>query len=356
MSDTFYMPDIGEGVVEGEVISWLKKEGDLLKKDEPVLVLMTDKATVELPTPFEGTLSKIYYKPGEIAKKGLPLFDVSNDDIKEKVLTSPALRRRAKEQGVALSEVQGSGPEGRVLKTDLQHQANLKEKEIPLTGIRRLMAKKMEESHAKIPAFSYFEKANGTRLVQLVEKMQEEAKDKGLSLTYMPIFIKALSLTIFKYPLMNCSVDTERNVYTQHTVHNIGFAMKTSEGLIVPVLRGVEKLALWDLVNAFNVLKDKAKTNQLAVTDMKEATITLTNFGALSGGADYATPIINYPEVAILGLAHMRNEPVVQNNEIRIATILRCSWSFDHRIIDGEAAAAISRTFVHLIENPQELI
>lgn len=350
MTYTFLMPDIGEGVVEGEVVSWLKKEGDILKKDEPVLILMTDKATVELPTPHAGTLSKIYYKPGEIAKKGLPLFDVSI----EKVLASPAMRRRAKEQGISLQEIKGSGPEGRVLKTDFPKKGE--EEEIPLTGIRRLMAKKMEESHAHIPPFSYFEEANATRLVQTFEKMQKEAKIQGISLTYMPFFIKALSQTILKHPLMNSSVNTERNVCIQHLAHNIGIAMKTSEGLIVPVLKGVEKLSLFDLVYAFNALKDKAKANQLAVTDMKEGTITLTNFGALSAGARYATPIINYPEVAILGLAHIHKEPIVKNNALDIASILHCSWSFDHRVIDGEAAAAISKTFIHFIENPAELL
>lgn len=321
---TFLMPDIGEGVVEGEVVSWLKKEGDFLKKDEPVLVLMTDKATVEIPTPHPGKLSKVYYKAGEIAKKGLPLFDV---EIGNKPLASPAVRKQARDQGIPLEEMKGSGPEGHILKEDL-------------TGIRRLMAKRMAASHAEIPAFSYFEPANADQLVQFKTK----------ELTFMPFFIKALSLTLKTNPLANSSLSD--NALIQHPHHHIGIAMKTPLGLIVPVLKNVETMNLMEVAQNYQMLKDKALKGQLAPSDMKEATITITNFGALSQGARYATPIINPPEVAILGLAYIRKEPIVKDNALAIAEILHCSWSFDHRIIDGEAAAAISSTFVNLIENP----
>lgn len=357
---TFLMPDIGEGVVEGEVVSWLKKEGETLKKDEPVLVLMTDKATVELPTPHAGKLAKIYYKQGDIAKKGTPLFDVtlgSEVSLPEKPLASPAVRKLAKDQNIDLTQVKGTGPEGRVLKQDLQKPVfSGGDIETPVTGIKRLMAKKMEESHAHIPPFSYFEAAYATRLVQLKEKMLEEATKRGLNLTFMPFFIKALSATLTSHPIANSSYDAEKEVLIQHPSHHIGIAMKTPLGLIVPVLKEVEKMTFLELVQAYDALKAKAKNNQLSASDMKGATITITNFGALSQGADYATPIINYPEVAILGVAHIHKEPVVQNDALAIAEILHCSWSFDHRVIDGEMAAAISRTFVKLIENPAGLI
>jgi pyruvate dehydrogenase E2 component (dihydrolipoamide acetyltransferase) len=349
---TFNMPDIGEGVVEGEVISWLKKEGDILKKDEPVLILMTDKATVELPTPHPGILTKTYYKPGDIAKKGLPLFDVELKGTLEKPQAAPPVRKLARELGVSLQEVKGSGPEGRILKQDLPHASN----ETPVTGIRRLMAKKMAESHAHIPPFSYFEHADATRLVGLREKMQKEAESRGLKLTYMPFFLKALSATLLQHPLANTSYDEAKETLIQHAAHNIGIAMKTPLGLIVPVLHGVEKMSLTELVENYAKLTEKAKNNQLSSADMKGATITLTNFGALSHGADYATPIINHPEVAILGLAYIHKEPVVIHDALAIAEVLHCSWSFDHRVIDGEAAAAISSSFLKLIENPAALL
>jgi pyruvate/2-oxoglutarate dehydrogenase complex dihydrolipoamide acyltransferase (E2) component len=353
MSFSFLMPDIGEGVVEGEVISWLKKVGETVKKDEPILVLMTDKATVELPTPYAGTLAKIYYKPGDIAKKGLPLFDIATGEVSHgKPLASPAVRKQARDLGVSLETVKGSGPEGRVLNKDLEVGSS----DTPLTGIRRLMAKKMEESHVHIPPFSYFEPADATRLVQLKDKMQPEAVKEGLRLTFMPYFIKALSLTLTKHPLANCSLDEEKLSIKQHASHHIGIAMKTPLGLIVPIIKDVDKMTLVEIVKAYDALKLKAQNNQLLPSDMKGATITITNFGALSQGADYATPIINYPEVAILGLAHIHKEPVVRSDALAIAPILHCSWSFDHRVIDGDAASEISRTFVKLIENPASLL
>ena len=352
MSYSFLMPDIGEGVVEGEVISWLKKVGDTVKKDEPVVVLMTDKATVELPTPYGGTLAKIYYKPGDIAKKGLPLFDIETGEVShEKPLASPKVRKQARDLGLSLEPIKGSGPEGRILQKDLTSEGV-----IPLTGIRRLMAKKMEESHAHIPPFSYFEPADATRLVELKEKMQPDAIKEGLKLTFMPYFIRALSLTLLKFPIANSSLDEEKLSIKPHASHHIGIAMKTPLGLIVPVIKDVDKMTLAEIVKSYNALKLKAENNQLLPSDMKGATITITNFGALSGGADYATPIINYPEVAILGLAHIHEEPVVRNHELAIAKVLHCSWSFDHRLIDGDAASAISRNFVKLIENPASLL
>lgn len=341
------MPDIGEGVVEGEVVSWLKKVGDKVGKDEPVLILMTDKATVELPTPEAGTISKHYYKAGDIAKKGTPLFDVAINELKP--LASPAVRRMAKEQGVLLETLEGSGPDGRVLKEDLEGKC-----QTPLTGIRRMMAKKMEESHAHVSPFSYFEHAEATRLVQLRNNMQKAAIEKGIKLTFMPFFIKALSLTLQEHPLANSSFNGDFLI--EHPHHNIGIAMKTPLGLIVPVLKEVEKMAFQELVFAYESLKDKAKNNQLLKEDMKGGTITITNFGALSSGADYATPVINYPEVAILGVAHIHKGPIVHNDMLAIADLLHLSWSFDHRIIDGNDAAAISTTFVKFIQNPAFLL
>lgn len=354
----FNMPDIGEGVVEGEVVSWLKKEGDAVKKDEPVLVLMTDKATVELPTPYAGVIAKTYYKQGDIAKKGTPLFEVAIDAVvaeqPSKALASPAVRQLAKDKHIDIQTVKGSGPLGRVLKADLEGQAD--EITVPLTGIRRLMAKKMEESHERIPPFSYFEAADASRLVDLREKMLKEAQKRGLKLTFMPFFIKALSLTIQEHPLVNSSLDEEKEAIIEHNVHNIGIAMKTAQGLIVPVLKGVEKMDLEGITQAYETLKQRALQNQLTPSDMKEGTITITNFGALSEGADYATPIINYPEVAILGVAHIHKEPVVRGNAVTVGQVLHCSWSFDHRVIDGEEAAKISNGFIKKLENPACLL
>lgn len=415
---SFKMPDIGEGVVEGEIVSWLKKEGDAVAKDEAVVVLMTDKATVELPTPYPGKLVKRYYKVGEIAKKDLPLFDIETDSkIHEtnekksapaylvdsvpaapqpqippskpktaiKALAAPPVRKLARDLGININQVAGSGPEGRVMRNDIQHfhgainalpqsprpetetAALIKsttpitrlagDTEAPILGIKNLMAQKMVESSTIVPHFSFFDQADATRLVSLREKMRPEALvKKNIKLTFMPFFIKALSLCIKRHPTLNSSVDPKKNTLILHNRHNIGIAMSSPLGLIVPVLKNVEEMELFDVIYAYEALKEKAKSNKLSPSDMKEATITITNFGALAGGGVFATPIINYPEVAILGVARIQKQPIAVNSEIALREILNCSWSFDHRVIDGDLAAETSADFVTLIENPAKLL
>lgn len=373
----FLMPDIGEGVVEGEVISWLKKEGEPVKKDEAVLILMTDKATVELPSPYAGTLVKRYYKEGEIAKKGLPLYEIQTEEkvsqvaiepvkaeiqpltqprvTSGKTTAAPPVRKIAKELKIDLTTIQGTGPGGRVLKEDL-NQRLPGDQALPLIGIQHLMAEKMALSHREIPAFSYFNEADATRLLQLQGKMSEEGKKQGLHVTFMPFFIRALSLTILKHPMINSSFDKSKNEAVLHTYHNVGIAMATALGLIVPVLKNVEKMSLNDLVYAYEELKEKAKNNKFQKEDMKGSTITITNFGALSGSGTFATPIINFPEAAILGVSRIQPEPVAYHGEVALRDRLHLSWSFDHRLIDGNLATQVAGTFAQLIENPALLL
>lgn len=380
----FLMPDIGEGVVEGEVVSWLKKEGDPVKKDEPVLILMTDKATVELPSPKAGILKARRYKEGEIARKGLPLYTLEIEGEaaeapaesapiakvqkeaappvtpSQGILAAPPVRKIAKELGISLSSIKGTGPGGRILKQDLVSHPSLPaiegDREEPLIGIRHLMAERMALSHQEIPPFSYFDQADASRLLQLHASFAEEGKKRSLHVTFMPFFIRALSLTIQKFPVINSSFDKQQHKIVLHTAHHVGIAMDTPLGLIVPVLKHVEKLTLNELVYAYEELKEKAKHNKLSPSDMKEGTITITNFGALSGGGLFATPIINYPEAAILGVARIQKEPASYHGELTLRDHLHLSWSFDHRIIDGSLAAQVSKAFVSLIENPASLL
>lgn len=373
----FLMPDIGEGVVEGEVVSWLKKEGDPVKKDEAVLILMTDKATVELPSPYAGTLVKRFYKEGEIAKKGLPLYEIqteqpvtltANAPIKEVVqslpkpavkgtraLAAPLVRKMAREMQLDLAEIKGSGPDGRVLKEDLNQKAT-GDKTVPLIGIQHLMAEKMALSHKEIPAFSYFHEADATRLMQLHDSMGVEGKKQGIHVTFMPFFIRALSLTIQKFPLINSSFDKEKEEAILHAFHHIGIAISSPLGLIVPVLKHVEKMNLKEIVAAYEDLKQRAASNHLQKEEMKGGTITITNFGALSGSGVYATPIINHPESAILGVSRIQKEPAAYHGEVVLRDRLHLSWSFDHRLIDGNLAAQVAKTFTHWIENPALLL
>jgi pyruvate dehydrogenase E2 component (dihydrolipoamide acetyltransferase) len=403
---TVTLPDIGEGVVEGEVIEWLKNINDSVAQDEAVVIVMTDKATVELPAPYPGKLVKQYYKPGEISIKGKPLYDLELAEgqtaiarqqaklkeskaeskpcpaveqtpqrrrseapaVESEVLALPSTRKLAQEMGIKLEEVQGTGKEGRITPDDLRkhvHSASSGsfhtpiarfpgDEEVPIIGIKNLMARKMAESKRKIPHFSYFEKVDATRLVQLRQKFKGEAAKQNIQVTYMPFLIRALCLSLKKFPQFNSSVDNHKLII--HHQYNIGIAMASPLGLIVPVIKNVQDLSSIQLVYAYEDIKNKAAHNKLHPNDMKDATITISNFGVLGDGGLWATPIINYPEVAILAVNRIQKQPLVRNNEIVIRDTLNLSWSFDHRIIDGDQASAFSHYFSTLLENPASLL
>ncbi|MBA3956962.1 MAG: 2-oxo acid dehydrogenase subunit E2 [Parachlamydiaceae bacterium] len=382
---TVTMPDIGEGVVEGEVIEWLKQPNDLLLQDEPVVVVMTDKATVELPAPYPGKLAKQYYKPGQMAKKDLPLYDIETASTEEiapplppqtakptpqspkpppistsshKTLSTPPVRKLAKDLGIDINQMTGSGPEGRVTESDLLSPTSTSSADHtePLIGIRALMAKRMAESKANIPHFSYFEQFDATRLVQLRHSFKETASTQNISVTFMPFIIKALSLCITKYPIINSSLTSDKSSILYHHAHNIGIAITTPKGLIVPVLKNVQVMNLQTLILAYEDLKQKATSNSLQNSDMKDGTITISNFGVLGGGGLWATPIINFPEVAILGVGRIHKELTIRNNEVTPRDVLNLSWSFDHRIIDGDLASAVSHYLCGLLQNPASLL
>lgn len=389
---TVNLPDIGEGVVEGEVIEWLKQPGDALQQDEPVVIVMTDKATVELPAPAPGKLAKQYFSVGQVALRDKPLYDieVTGDitPIKETplkneksvsiekptprtsgkhVLATPPVRKLAQEIGIDINAVSGTGPEGHVTLEDIAKYCSQKtvsapistfpdSEEKPLLGIRNLMAKKMAEAHSSIPHFSYFEELDATRLVQLRQSFKEEAAKQGISVTYMPFIIRALSLSLKQYPIVNSFFDSKKNAVISHRHHNVGIAISTRQGLIVPVLKNVEEMTLQQIIINYDDLKGKAIQGKLQNSDMKDSTITISNFGVLGGGGIWATPIINYPEVAILGVARIHKQPVVRNDAIVVRDILNLSWSFDHRVIDGDLAATFSHHFSTLLQNPAPLL
>lgn len=394
---TVTLPDIGEGVVEGEVIEWLKKIGDVVKQDEPIVVVMTDKATVELPAPVPGTLAKQYYQPGQIAHLGKPLYDLESesvqtqqkeekraesseksppkkethpeprrDALKENVgeaLAIPAVRKLARDLGIDLNQVRGTGPQGRVLLEDLKRPSSsppLRKGEdddaVTLVGIEHQMALQMKASHDTVAQFSYFEQADATRLIQLKERIKDEAAGEGIKMTFMPLLIKALSLTLERYPKVNSSYDASANTLLIHKHHNIGIAFSTERGLIVPVLKDVQLLKLPEIVRRFEALKQKAAQNSLEPSDMRDGTITISNYGALNGGGLFATPLIRPPEVSILAIAKIQKLPFVKNNQVVARDLLNLSWTFDHRVISGEMAASFSHHFASLIHNPAALL
>jgi pyruvate dehydrogenase E2 component (dihydrolipoamide acetyltransferase) len=409
---TVTFPDIGEGVVEGEVIEWRKNVGDSLSQDEAVVVIMTDKATVELPAPHPGILAKQYYAPGGIAIKDQPLYDIqlSTDGLthkgakekkpatevlrkvsapapseaskvyqavgpKGKALATPKVRGLAKELGLPIDEIRGTGKEGRITTSDLSQKikgAGIAsgqgsgaptpfwrlpgDEELPVIGIKALMARRMAESKAQIPHFSYFEQVDATRLIQLRTNIKSKASDAGVHLTYMPFIIKALSLCIQKFPLMNSSFDKDNSKVIIHHQQNIGIAVASTHGLIVPVLKSVKSLALEPLIRSYEELVQKAHNGKLSPSDMKEATITVSNFGSHGGHGLWATPVINFPEVAILAIGRIHQQPVAREGQVVLRDVVNLSWSFDHRIIDGEMATQISHCFCSFLENPAALL
>lgn len=396
---TFCLPDIGEGVVEGEVVEWLKNVGDKVSQDEPVVVVMTDKATVELPAPYPGYIQKHYFKIGEIAIKDKPLYDIllnenqavfeektrevfkeatlkKAEKIKEYIPKSsvnkesyakaiPKVRHEAKEWNIDIDQLTGSGLDGRVTEEDLHHTMEKKKETVSqkymegdaeqsLIGVRGLMAKKMDETH--IPQFSYFEQVDAVHLMQLRQNMQDKASQEGIHLSFMPFFIRALSLTIHQFPQVNASLDMLKGKILLHKPHNVGIAMVSPQGLIVPVLKGVEQMGLSELIRTYENIKAKALSGKLTSEEMKERTITISNFGALSGDGMWATPMIMDPEVTILATAKIRKIPVIKSDQIVIRDVLPLSWSFDHRLIDGELAAKISCFYCSLIKNPASIL
>jgi len=401
MKHTVNLPDIGEGVVEGEVIQWLKKVGDPVAQDEPVVIVMTDKATVELPAPYPGTIAKHYFKESEIAIKDKPLYDIEllgdvkpvevkkaeenpeknskepkvsfKQQDKSQKLAIPAVRKKAEELGIDLEIVAGTGKDGRITFDDLKnfksataetltdplldHPLHLSDdEEKPLVGIRSLMAKKMTESKAHIPHFSFFEQLDASRLVQLKNKYSQEALKVDVHVTYMPFILKALSMTLSKFPEVNSSYDSLQNKLILHKPHNIGIAISSPLGLIVPVMKKVQDMTLNEIIMAYEDLKIRAGSNKLIPGEMKESTITVTNFGVFGAGVEFATPIINYPEVAILGVARIQKEPAVKDDKVVIRDTLHLSWSFDHRVIDGDMAASFSHHLATLLQNPASLL
>jgi len=386
---SFKMPDIGEGVVEGEVIEWLKEVGSPIAKDEAVVVVMTDKATVELPSLVRGRLVKQHYKVGEMAQKGQPLYDVEQEEeggqegVKAQthqpdpiaapihpppparslqpppstpIKALPKVRHIAKELKIDLAQVPATGKDGRVTEEDLAAFMPHKDHTVSWTGIRALMTKRMEESHQKIATFSYFEQVDVQRLVDMRKKFKDKGDKEGIKVTFMPFFIKALSLSLKAFPLVNSSLLSAHELLI-HDAHHIGIAIATERGLIVPVLKSVEELSLHEVIRRYSALIAKAQANQLDALDMKEGTVTITNFGAFAeGGGLFATPVILYPQAAILGLSRIRKAPLVVNDALMIRDTLFLSWTFDHRIIDGELAARFSSHFAKLIKEPALLL
>ena len=418
------LPDIGEGVTEGELVKWLVAAGDAVKEDQALVEIMTDKATVEVPCPVSGTVTALKAKAGDVVKIGGALCSVSSSgatvavtaahaapaskpmpasapapapmmmsssngsglDVyppvaNTKVLATPATRRLAREMSVDINGVQGSGNAGRVTRDDVlrfkgatpagppmvapsmgsgtpklayQGPTGAVEERVPLRGIRKKIAENMQLYKHIIPHFTLMDEANVTDLVKLRGDLKVKAEKMGVKVTFLPFIMKALIATLREFPMANASIDDAAQEIVYKKYFNIGFAADTPNGLLVPVIKNADHKSIVQISREIVELATKARDGKLALDEMKGATITITNIGSIGG--TYATPIINHPEVAILGAYKMTDKPIMKNGEIAFIKSMNFTITADHRLIDGAVAARFLTAFIERIENPGVLM
>lgn len=427
MSVQFKLPDIGEGIHEGEIVKWFVKPGDEINEDDVLAEVQNDKAVVEIPSPVKGKVIELNVNEGEVATVGQTIvtFDApgyenlkfKGDDHEDKpkeeakaeepkvavtteaslaeltrrVIAMPSVRKYAREKGVDIRQVAGSGNNGRVVKSDIDafvtgggqavseavsEQAppqGVEEKAVEtkaavapipagdfpetrekMSGIRKAIAKAMVNSKHTAPHVTLMDEVDVTELVAHRKKFKQHAADQGVKLTYLPYVVKALTSALKKYPALNTSLDDATEEIVHKHYYNIGIAADTEKGLLVPVVKNADRKSIYEISTEINELATKARDGKLAPAEMKGASCTITNIG--SAGGQWFTPVINHPEVAILGIGRIGEKPVVRNGEIVVAPVLALSLSFDHRMIDGATAQNALNHIKRLLNDPQLIL
>jgi pyruvate dehydrogenase E2 component (dihydrolipoamide acetyltransferase) len=393
MAFEFKLPDLGEGIAEAEIRKWLVKAGDTIEEHQAVVEVETDKAVVEVPSPKKGTVLKISREEGDTVKVGEVLMVVgeAGEKIEEPrpaerkpaaeerpksvsvvgvlpeeeeavVLATPAVRAFAKEQGIPLEKVRGSGPGGSITREDVQKASKLPAKaedqfgtveRIPIRGVRKAIAKNLLFAQKTTASVTETDEADITELWSLREREKKALQDKGIHLTFMPFFMKAVQHTCTEFGTFNASVDEQREEIMIKKYFNIGVAVDTPDGLIVPVVKNVEKKTIRELAQELTDYSKQARERTVKLEDLKGSTFTITNYGTY--GSTFATPIINYPDVAILGTGKITDKPWVKDGKIVIRKILPLSLTFDHRVNDGASAAKFLTRLVGYLEDPASL-
>jgi len=429
----FNFADIGEGIHEGNILKWEVEVGSTIEEGETLVVIETDKVNAEIPSPVAGTIKKLGPAVGEVihvgetlaliddgtstpdtATKSEPIaegdeenaagvvgtIEVSNDVIasseeaeeddseasdNRRVLATPVARKLAKDLGVDLSVLQGTGVNGRIMKADIYKAAEMvpapaqetptplqkvsvnpfKETPVPsfnaertrrekISKLRKTIAENMTTSKTIIPHTTVMDEIVVSELVDLRSAQKDLALEQGVKLTYMPFIIKALTLTLAQYPIFNSSFDhtTDEVVYKHYM--NIGIAVDTPDGLIVPNIKDADKKGIFKLATELNDMKEKALNKKITLDDLKDGTMSITNYGVFD--STFGAPVIKYPEVAIIGIGRISQKPVVENDEIVIKHVLPLSLSIDHRVIDGGDAGRFLRTFKSYLKHPMLLL
>jgi len=431
----FRLPDIGEGVAEGEIVGWLVKPGDTVREDEPLVEMMTDKATVTITAPKAGTVVETRGRIGEVVPVHSVLVVFQLDDApaaaapranggqggridgggeapvamavgdieetlpgitalaaahryyNEKPLATPATRKLARDMNVDLRRVPPSGPQGRVTKTDVASfdrapatargsgarapeagrqplpmparaaagtAVRPREERIPFAGLRRKIAQKMSLSTATAAHFTFVEECDVMELKALRQTLKGPAEAQGVSLNFLPFIIKAVVASLKKHPMLNATLDETTGELVLQNYYDIGIATATDAGLLVPVVKGADSKSLLDIAREVDRLASEARAGKAKLEDLHGSTFTITSLGA--HGGLLATPIINFPEVAVLGVHQMKTKPVVKGGQIVIGDVMLLSLSFDHRIVDGHVGAAFAYEVIGYLEHPASLL
>jgi pyruvate dehydrogenase E2 component (dihydrolipoamide acetyltransferase) len=422
----FRLPDIGEGIHEGEIVKWFVKPGDEVKEDDILLEVQNDKAVVEIPSPVDGKILELKVEEGTVSVVGDVLLSIEaegeiptpahghheedepkveepkeekteakpaetteNNDPNKRVIAMPSVRKYAREKGVNIREVAGSGNNGRVLKADIDtflsgDQSTAQQAEtvqateaakpaaekkpvtpyVPvngeletrekMSGIRKAISNAMVNSKHTAPHVTLMDEIDVTDLVAHRKKFKAAAADKGIKLTYLPYVVKALTSALREYPTLNASMDDSTDEIVYKHYYNIGIAADTDKGLLVPVVSNADRKSIFSISQEINELAGKARDGKLSPDEMKGGSCTITNIG--SAGGQWFTPVINHPEVAILGIGRIAEKAVVRDGEIVVAPVLALSLSFDHRVIDGATAQNALNHIKRLLNDPQLLI
>ncbi|MFD2643306.1 dihydrolipoamide acetyltransferase family protein [Pseudomonas japonica] len=413
------MPDIGEGIAQVELVEWFVKVGDTITEDQVVADVMTDKATVEIPSPVSGKVLALGGQPGEVMAVGSELIRIEVEGAgnhqestgkaapavaapepkaavveapaakpapvaapvssheaapivprgaNEKPLASPAVRKRAWDAGIELRYVHGSGPAGRILHEDLDafltqptrgqaapsgYAKRQDSEQIPVIGLRRKIAQRMQDAKRRVAHFSYVEEIDVTALEELRQHLNGKFGESRGKLTLLPFLVRAMVVALRDFPQINATYDDEGQVITRHGAVHVGIATQGDNGLMVPVLRHAEAGSLWSNASEISRLANAARNNKASRDELSGSTITLTSLGALGGIV--STPVVNTPEVAIVGVNRMVERPMVINGQIVVRKMMNLSSSFDHRVVDGMDAAQFIQAVRGLLEQPASL-
>ncbi|WP_340372979.1 dihydrolipoamide acetyltransferase family protein [Peribacillus sp. FSL E2-0218] len=417
----FKLPDVGEGMHEGEIIQWLIKEGDAVKQDQPIVEVQTDKVNAELTAPITGVVKNILFSAGDTVEVGTTIFtiqeenEVSLKDVDRnesggrqeqpgyeetnrvtshgqldagRVLATPFVRQMAREMKIDLHQVKGTGPAGRIIESDLQQFVEISsflqehpdhnndtilperepkkkakqsksaeaepEERILLKGIRKKIAEHMVKSVSSIPHVTHVDELEMNALKELKDQLKVYSEDKEIKLTFLPFFVKAIVIALKEFQTLNASIDDKSNEIILKHYYHIGIATNTNEGLIVPVIKHADQKTIFQLADEIRQLATQAREGKLSLEQITGSTFTISNVGPIGGM--HATPIINYPEAAILSLHKMEPRMVVRDLEGVIRLMMNMSLSFDHRLIDGVTAVQFTNRIKELLENPIRLV